>query len=84
METTPKKARFRIERLEERIAPSALSSCRGGSGSKHKGHSGSKHKCKGHSGSKFKGHSGSKFKCKGHSHKCPPPPCHVPKNTPCA
>ena len=49
-------ARFRIIRLEERIAPSSLCGCRGGSkggGSKHGG--GSHHGGSHHGGSGFRG-----------------------------
>jgi len=60
-------ARFRIIRLEERIAPSSLCGCRGGSkggGSKHGGgskcaggshHGGSHHGGSHHGGSGFRG-----------------------------
>ena len=78
-----RKSRFRIENLEERIAPSKLSCFKGGSKGGSKGHSNKGHSNKGGS----KGHSN-----KGHSHKggssvracpCPPPPCPVVKCDPC-
>ena len=56
-------ARFSLTRLEERIVPSAMACCCGGSG---KGHSGKGHSGKGRSG---KGHSGKGHSGKGHSGK---------------
>ena len=85
----PRTARFRIERLEERLAPSAFHGCRGGSGrGSHRG--GSKHgggsKCKGGShknGSHKGGSSRGGSKCK--PVRCaPPPPVCDPKNQPCS
>jgi len=76
---TVKKFRFRIEKLEERIAPSKLSCACGGS-SKKGGSKGKSHK----GGSKNKSHKGGS---KGHSHKggsnhdCNP--CPVVKCDPC-
>ncbi len=63
--------KFRIERLEERIAPSALCVVRGGSKAKGGSHKGGSHKGGSH---------------KGGSHNAPPlcdtppppPPCHTP------
>jgi hypothetical protein len=63
--------KFRIERLEERIAPGKLQ-CVCGGGSSHKSHGSSKTKCGGskvkHGSSKIKIHGSSKVRCS------PPPP----------
>ena len=61
------KSRFRIVRLEERIAPSSLCGCRGGSGRSHHGGS---HNGGSHNGGSHNGGSG--------CHTPPPPPCPCP------
>ena len=69
-----KKPRFKIERLEERIAPSACHTGGGGGGS-----GGSKGGSGGH-----KGGSGGSKGGSGGSKGCPkPPPCHVTKGGCC-
>ena len=90
MAVSTKKARFRIERLEERIAPGALCGVKGGSkgGGSRGGHSrggsrgGNSHgngkNPSHHAGGSHHGHS----KVKGGSH-CAPPPCCVTKD-PCS